>query len=707
MDTSRNITVQVKGMDCADCVLHVQKALTQIPGVDSAEVYLGAEKAVIRFQNDQPSAAAITQAVQDAGYEAFFPSDEISAANTRGEIRSFGRTSIVSFIAIVIFVLSITFFGERSGFIARLQDVIPWFVWLAAIITGGWPVFSHVAQALHKKRIISHTLMTASVLTAMVAGEWATALLIVLFMRLGDLIERSTTEKARLAVHALRKSAPQTAHLIADEKMMDVPISSLQRGDVVQVKPGESIPVDGIVLDGRAIVDQAAITGESMPVTVTAGDKIYAAAIIRSGTLRIETTGAGRESLFGRIILMVEEAEANRGTIQTLADRFSSIYLPIVGGIALVTFIVSGNAIAAAAVMAVSCSCSFSLATPVAMLATIGTAAGQGVLFKGGKYIEILETIDTVFIDKTGTLTTGDPSITDIVIISDHSENEIISLAASVEQFSEHPLAHAVLRLAAARQVAIEQAHSFTSTAGKEVSAYVGTQFITIGNDPTIEDGGLHEKIEIMRNEGKTLIFVQIDGRLCAIFGCEDTLRPDAVQSIAALKAMGIHKIWILSGDHSRAVERAAEQAGVAYQAELMPQDKIKHVQDAQDQGSRVMMIGDGINDAPALAQADIGIAMGDSGTDIAIETAHIVLLRDDWSLIPQALQTARRTMGVVRLNIFLTAVYNLVGISFAAAGLLAPAVAAAMQSIPDVGIMANSARLMQRKRKDSQTNPL
>ena len=400
--------------------------------------------------------------------------------------------------------------------------------------------------------------------------------------------------------------------------------------------------------------------------------------------------------------MMVEEAEANRGAIQTLADRFSSIYLPIVGGIALTTFIISGDAIAAAAVMAVSCSCSFSLATPVAMLATIGTAAGQGVLFKGGKYIEILETIDTVFIDKTGTLTTGEPSISDIVIFSGHSEDEIISLAASVEQFSEHPLAHAVLRLAAARQVAIQQAHGFTSTVGKEVSAYVGTQFITIGNAPTEENGDSNKKIETIRNEGKTLIFVQIDGRLCAVLGSEDTLRPDVERSIAELKAMGLENIWILSGDHIRAVERIAERAGVAYRAELMPQDKIKCVQEAQNQGSRVMMVGDGINDAPALAQADIGIAMGASGTDIAIETAHIVLLREDWSLIPEAVRTARRTMRVVRLNIFLTAVYNLVGISFAAAGLLAPAVAAAMQSFPDVGIMANSARLLQRKRKAS-----
>ena len=702
MEANRILEVQIKGMDCADCVMHVQKALTQIPGVDSAEVYLGAEKAVIYFQNVQPSAEAITHAVHDAGYEASFASDDIPADDKGENLRSFGRASIGSFLAIVLFVLAITFFGERSGVIARLQGVIPWFVWLAAILAGGWPVFSHVARALLKKRIISHTLMSASVLTAMLVGEWATALLIVLFMRLGDLIERSTTEKARLAVHALRRSAPQTAHLINGEKMNDVPISALRSGDVVQVKPGESIPVDGIVLDGSAIVDQAAITGESMPVTLTSGDTTYAASIIRSGTLRIETTGAGKESLFGRIIMMVEEAEANRGAIQTLADRFSSIYLPIVGGIALTTFIISGDAIAAAAVMAVSCSCSFSLATPVAMLATIGTAAGQGVLFKGGKYIEILETIDTVFIDKTGTLTTGEPSISDIVIFSDHSEDEIISFASSVEQFSEHPLAHAVLRLAAARQVDIQQAHGFTSTVGKEVSAYVGTQFVTIGNAPKVENENFYKKIETIRNKGKTLIFVQIDGRLCAVLGSEDTLRPDVERSIAELKAMGLENIWILSGDHIRAVERIAERAGVAYRAELMPQDKIKCVQEAQNKGARVMMIGDGINDAPALAQADIGIAMGASGTDIAIETAHIVLLREDWSLIPEAVRTARRTMRVVRLNIFLTAVYNLVGISFAAAGLLAPAVAAAMQSFPDVGIMANSARLLQRKRKAS-----
>jgi len=398
---------------------------------------------------------------------------------------------------------------------------------------------------------------------------------------------------------------------------------------------------------------------------------------------------------------MVEEAEANRGEIQRIADRFSSIYLPIVALIALVTYLASGNAIAAAAVMAVSCSCSFSLATPVAMLASIGTAAQQGLLFKGGKYIEGLAQIDTIYIDKTGTLTLGQPTITGMRSMRGYNEMEILQYAASVEQYSEHPLANAILRLAEKEEITPLPVQDFESEIGRGVSGRVNDVNVLISNNPLRSDKSQTRISETMRKQGKTLMYVHIDGEVAGILGAEDVIRPDAKQALEAIKHIARDHIVLISGDHTAAVQPIADQLGIAFEAEMLPHEKIAMVMRSQKEGRRVMMIGDGVNDAPALAQADIGIAMGASGTDIAIETAHIVLLREDWGLIPQAFQIAEHTMHIVRINIFLTAIYNLAGITLAAFGLLAPVVAAAMQSIPDLGIMANSARLLKKKSID------
>jgi len=698
MATYHSTDITIKGMDCAECTLHVKEALASVPGVISADVYLGAERATIRFSGEQPQPRDIEQAVKNAGYEAILDIENIPASQGPISFSSFGKTTILSFIGIVVFVLSATIIGEQLGLISSLENRVPWYFWLVLIMIGGYSIMTKVIRALFKRKIISHTLMTASMITAIIAGEWTTALLIVIFMRLGDFIERNTTEKARQAVHSLRKAAPRSAHLVHPNGIKDIPISALSNGDIVQVKPGESIPVDGMVLEGSAIVDNSTINGESMPQEVGPGDMTYAASLLTTGSLRIKTTAAGKESLFGRIIKLVEEAEGNRGEMQTLADRFSAIYLPIVGFIALITFLISKNAIAAAAVMAVSCSCSFSLATPVAMLASIGRAAQEGLLFKGGKYIEEMVNIDTLLIDKTGTLTLGKPEITDMHVSDGFDRMTILKNIAAVEQDSEHPLADAILRFAEEEKIAIPKSENFSSDIGKGVSGIVDHTLVEIQNNPQQIGNSMQSIADKLLQEGKTIIYVHFDGRLAAILAAEDSLRIEAKIAIDTLKKRGIDTMMIISGDHRTAVGKIAAQLGIDYSAEMLPHEKIDLVKEFQKSGRKVMMIGDGINDAPALAQAEIGVAMGAKGTEIAIETAHVVLLRDDWSLIPKAIDIAKRTMRIVRLNIFFTAIYNLFGISLAAFGILAPSIAAAMQSIPDVGIMANSARLLKDK---------
>jgi P-type Cu+ transporter len=697
----KNKEIQINGMDCAECASHVQKALSNLPQIESALVLLGAEKAIIQFEDEPPTNPEIIHAVAEAGYEAVLDEDKIENHASTKNAGDFGNASILSFIVIVLFILAITFLGEQLGVFNRLQMIIPWFVWLGLILIGGLPIFQNVVRALLRKQVISHTLMSVSVFTAIAVGEWATALMIVLFMRLGDLIERQTTEKARQSVRKLARLAPEKARVIRGDEEIDLPINDIEHGNIVIIRPGESIPIDGKVIEGHASVDQSAISGESMPVEVTEGSDVFAATLLLNGMVKVKTSAVGSETTFGKIIKMVEEAEANRGAFQQLADKFSGYYLPIVALIAVGTYLISKDPIAAAAVMVVACSCSFSLATPVAMLASIGSAAKQGLLFKGGKYIESLSKADSVFIDKTGTLTIGKPVITDVIPIGSFSEITLIQLTASAERYSEHPLAQAVLRKAETFGVSLLPSIAFSNIPGQGIHAEIDGKLIVVSNTPATMDGEAAHISEQLRKEGKTLLFVQIDGKDAGVLAAEDILREDTVQAIRHLRALGIGSIKLISGDHPAAVEKIANKLGIDFKGSMSPEDKIQAVMTSQAIGQHVVMIGDGINDAPALAQADVGIAMGHTGSDIAIETAHVALLREDWNLIPEAFLIAKRTMQVVRMNFLFTGFYNLIGLSLAAAGLLPPAIAAAMQSIPDVGIMTNSARLLYKRRPE------
>jgi P-type Cu+ transporter len=462
------------------------------------------------------------------------------------------------------------------------------------------------------------------------------------------------------------------------------------------VRPGEKIPVDGEVVSGQATVDQAAITGESMPVEVSQGASVFAATFARLGSVRVKTQRVGVDTTFGRVVRLVEEAEANRAEVQRFADKFSAYYLPIVAGIGALTFLLSRNPLSTAAVLVVACSCSIALATPVAMLASIGASAKRGLLIKGGKYLEALAKADVVLVDKTGTLTLGQPQITDVVPLNGFASSELLRLAASAERYSEHPLAEAVRAAARIQKLSPEEPLNFEAIPGQGVRAHIGGRLIQIGNRRLLPSAKSLPLARQLEEQGKTLLFLESDGKLAGVLAAEDTIRPEVPAAIAELRAMGIKHIQLLTGDNERTAATLANKLNVEYRANLLPEDKIGIVKEYQSRGHTVMMVGDGINDAPALAQANVGIAMGAAGTDIAIEAAHIALMREDWSLVPEALRIARRTMGIVKMNLAFTGIYNVVGLSLAAFGFLPPVLAAAAQSLPDVGILANSARLLQ-----------
>ena len=698
MSQLQTLQVPIRGMDCNECVQHVQHALSSLPGVESATVFLASEKANIRYDPDRVNLSAMQKAVKEAGYT--IP-DELSAGRVPPDVghlsdfrQHISRLLIVVF-AVVMFVVVI---GEWLGLFDQITARVPWPFGLAIVIVVGYPIFKGVLRATWKRQVTSHTLMTVGVIAALIVGQWVTAIVVVFFMLVGSYTESFTTDRARRAVKNLTAMAPQTARVVRAEKEIEVPVAEVRIGETVIVYPGEKIPVDGRVIDGQATINQATITGESLPVEVSTGSHVYAATIAQLGHLRIQATQIGTDSTFGRVIRLVEEAEAQRGNVQRLADKFSSYYLPLVMLIAVLTLLLSHSPLATAAVLVVACSCSIAMATPIAMLASIGLAAQKGLLIKGGKYIELLARADVVLIDKTGTLTLGKPQITDIIPLNGLPDGDVLRLAASAERYSEHPLAEAV-RTAAQRQhmTLIEPSH-FEAMPGIGVRAQIEDHQITVGSRRLIADTTPNPQASQLEAQGKTLLYVTRADELVGMLAAADTLRSEVPEAIGKLRALGIQHIELLTGDNERTAATLADKIGVTYRAGLLPEDKIRIVKEYQTQGHIVVMIGDGVNDAPALAQANIGIAMGAAGSDIAIEAAHIALMREDWLLVPEVFHIARRTMRVVKMNLAFTAAYNIIGLTLAAFGILPPIWAAAAQSLPDLGILGNSARLLRQK---------
>jgi len=696
MNQIQTIEVPIAGMDCTECTQTVQRAISGLSGVQKVDVFLSSEKAIIQLDPVHVKMKDIRAAVKDAGYSV--PDQQGETQSPNAALGEFSRrlfTALgLAFGAIIILVVA----GEWLGLLDNLTKFIPFPIGVLLVLIGGAPIFLNVLRAASKKQVISHTLMSVGALAALWVGEWPTAMVVVFFMHIGNYTERLTAEGARRAVKDLAAMAPQTARVEQNDMEKEIPIHEVQLNDVVIVRPGEKIPVDGEVIAGHATVDQASVTGESVPAESGVGSRVFAATILKQGMLKVKTQAVGAQSTFGRVIKMVEDAEAHRADVQQFADTFSAYYLPVVMGIAALTFLFSRNPLATAAVLLVACSCTIALATPIAMLATIGANAKQGVLIKGGKYLETLARADILLIDKTGTLTLGKPIVTDLIPLNGMNESALLSYAASADRFSEHPLADALRRAVHERDLQIYDATNFESITGMGVRAKVNGVTIAVGRHSMLNNFVVPQQAQSLEAQGKTVLYVSNDGALAGLIAASDILRNEVPEALQKAKQLGIQKIELLTGDNEQVAASVGNSLGISHRAGLWPEDKIRIVKEYQSQGHIVVMVGDGINDAPALAQADVGIAMGKMGTAIAIEAAHITLLREDWNLIPHVLATAQRTMRVVKGNLGFTAAYNLIGLALAAFGFLPPMLAAALQSIPDLGILGNSARLLKQK---------
>ncbi len=708
---AKTIEFNVKGMDCADCATHVKHAVSALPGVSRAQVFLMTEKGIVEFDPARVDERKIIRAVQAAGYHANLAGAEAAQQNRASQLADRVRLAFVGAVGVLAVA---AFVVERTGLVqAAMQRIPPWLA-LLAVLAGGVPIFIAAIKGLLARQITADVLMAVGITAATALGEFSAAAMIVFFMTIAHFLESFTTGRSREAIRSLMRIAPKTARVLRDGAEAQVGIEQVQPGDRVLVRPGEQIPVDGRVLAGHSSVDQAPITGESLPVEKNAGDKVFAGTLNQLGALTVDVTCIGRDTTLGKIVRLVEEAEASKAPVQKFADRYSSYFLPVVLGIGLLTMLVTRNPRSGIAVLVVACPCAVALATPLSVVASTGAAARRGILIKGGLYLEALARVDTVVVDKTGTLTLGKPMVTEISNLQSQFSNpkseigdpqsEILALAASLERYSEHPLAGAVIAKAAARGLTLDDAHDFEAIPGKGVTARVNGDVVCVGTRSLLDERGVPvsaqdaRRAEELEAQGQTVLWLARGTEALGLIAVADVIRPEVPSAIAELKKLGIRRIVLLTGDNERTAQAVAAQLGITeVHANLLPQDKIEAVRALQAEGRKVAMIGDGINDAPALAQADVGIAMGAAGADVALEAAHVALMRDDWRLAPEAIRVGRRTFRTIQQNITFGVLYNIAGVTLAALGILPPVLAAAAQSLPDVAVFLNSSRLLRR----------
>ena len=693
------VSLPVTGMCCAEEAEQVESALRDVPGVTDVKTLLGAERVSVRFDRDQATEEALAHAIEAAGFHTPRAHGEVEEAG-RDVARLIGWASL----AMVALVVGLAALGERLGIFEDLVALLPWWVPALAIVLGGLPVLRGVARAALRRQVTSHTLMTVGVIASAAIGEWTTAALIVFFMRFADWVEERTTERARDAIRLLTRLAPQTARVIRNGVEHEVPAADVAAGEVIAVRPGERIAADGEVVTGTAAVDQSSLTGESVPIDVAPGSRVLASTLVQGGYLEVRALRTGADTTFAKVVRLVEEAESQKAPVQRFADRFTAFYLPLVLAIGVVTYLISGRVLNAVAVLVVACSCAIVIATPVVVLASVGTAARRGLLIKGGIVLEQLARVDALCIDKTGTLTFGRPEVTSVIPLGAELEPALLSSIATAEVRSEHPLGRAVSDAARRRGLAVGAPEDFRAFPGRGVVARldgaewaVGTRAL-LGERGVVVSGAAEARARVLEGRGQTVFFAARDGALVGLVALADRLRPDVAGALGRLRHLGIREVLLVTGDNERVAAAVATPLGIAYRAGLLPEAKLAAVRELQARGRVVLMVGDGVNDAPALAQADVGVAMGAAGSQVAIEAADVALLRDDWSLVPDAIRVGRSAAAKIRQNLAFAAVYNVVGIGLAATGILPPIWAAAAQSLPDVAILLNSARLLRSK---------
>ena len=710
----QQVELELEGMTCAACATRIEKLLNKLDGVE-ASVNFAAEKARIAVAPGAASVAQLIAAVNKAGYGAH----EVVSASREEEkqrraaayARELRRFWIAALLTLPLLAQMVAMFGDYHQFMLPL-----WLQWALATPVQFWAGRRFYVGAWHSLRggganmdvlvALGTTMAYALSMVVTVFGldqhvYFEASAAVITLVLMGKPLEASAKSKTSAAIEELIRLQPKTAWAERDGQLVEIPVEQLRVGDVFVVRAGESIPVDGEVIEGDSSVDEALLTGESLPVGKEAGAKVFAATHNQQGMLKCRATGVGTHTALAGIIRLVEQAQGSKAPIQRLADTISGIFVPVVVGVSSATFILwwwlGGDftvaLINAVAVLVIACPCALGLATPTAIMVGVGRGAAYGVLVKNAAALERAGKLQTLIVDKTGTLTEGKPLVTDVTPAVGSDETALLQLAATLEQGSEHPLALAVLARASQSGIAPAAVVRFASAAGKGVSGEVDGQTAYLGSPAYLSEQGVPfdgAPLAALQHQGKTVIGVAAATRLLGWLAIADTLRPTSRQAGADLRAMGI-EVVMLTGDNPATAAAIAEQAGISrHLAEVLPQDKAAEVEKLKASGKVTGMAGDGINDAPALAAADVGFAVG-SGSDVAIEAADITLMRNDLTSVVHAVDLSRATLAKIRQNLFFAFIYNVLGIPLAALGMLNPVIAGAAMALSSVSVVSNS----------------
>jgi Zn2+/Cd2+-exporting ATPase len=593
-------------------------------------------------------------------------------------------------LAISVSLAAISWVGQTFSLLAPETANL---IGMVAAGLGAIFIAHSAAGALREGNFGIDILATVAVIASIYIGEYIAAAVVVLMLGGGEILEDYTSGKASVAIEKLIAESPKTATVLRDGSEVEVPVGEVNVGEIVIVKPGGKIPVDGVVKSGSASVNQASITGESMPVETGFGDTVYGGTVIEQGSLDIEVTAIGNESTYGKIIRLVEEAEQHKAPIEKTADRFARYFAPLMLGIGAVVFLFTGDIKRVASIWVIACPCSLTLATPMAVVASIGNSARKGILIRNGESLERLSSVDALALDKTGTVTTGHPEVVAVKTIG-VTEADVLSLAASAEMRSEHPLARAILKAARDKEVVVPEASDFKMETGLGVVATLPTGEITVGNDKLMKKHRI--TLDAAQPEStKTIVYVARDKHVIGSIEIADTVREDT-KNVLKLAKIHVRKTILLTGDNQATAKSIGDEIGVdeiAYN--LLPEQKVEKIKSLKAEGYKVAMIGDGVNDAPALATADVGIAMGLRGTDVAIETAGIVLATDDLIRIPTLLNIGKSTMSIIKQNLVFAMSVNVIGVGLGISGVLPPLVASIIHESNALLVMLNSLRLL------------
>ncbi|MBE7459158.1 MAG: copper-translocating P-type ATPase [Zoogloeaceae bacterium] len=722
----QSLDLAISGMTCAACATRIETVLNRLPGVE-ASVNFASEKASVRYRPGQADAAGLIAAVRRAGYEARESTGdtralerERKAAAYRAEMRRF-RISVVLTLPLAAQML-----WMFSGSHAELPR---WLQFLLATPVQFWIGWRFFVGAYHSLRGGSGNMDVLVALGTSMAWLYSTVVLaldlhhqhvyfeasasVITLVLLGKLMEARAKAKTSAAIEALIRLQPQTARVVRDGEIVEVPVASLNPGDVFVVRPGESVPVDGEVAEGASSVNEAMLTGESLPVAKQPGDKVFAATVNGEGLMRCRATGVGSHTLLAGIIRMVEQAQGSKAPVQRLADRISAIFVPVVTAIALAAFAgwwaftgdFTNALVNAVAVLVIACPCALGLATPTAIMVGTGRGAAAGILVKNAQALELAKNVEVLAVDKTGTLTLGQPAVTDVLPAGGADAAGLLRAAASLEQGSTHPLAEAVVARAREDGHALAQPDELRAVAGKGLTATLGGEAYALGSPAFLAERGVavpQALLVQLAGAGKSVVAVSRGPTFLGLLGIADRLRPTSREAVERLGAQGI-EVVMLTGDNRATAAAIAREAGIAHvEAEVLPQDKAAAVARLKAGGKLVGMVGDGINDAPALAAADVSFAIG-GGSDVALEAADVTLMRSDLLSAADAIDLSRATLAKIRQNLFFAFIYNVLGIPLAALGYLSPVIAGAAMAMSSVSVVSNSLLLRRWKPQRSR----